>query len=97
MSTGSGHSKTQKAACMRSCKVLLCTWQGRRSHRKAWVASLKQAALSLVECLKRTINSAGEVAVEVVVRGRDVVVAGCVRELQPARSAARILHAQKVV
>ena len=82
---------------MRSCKALLCTWQERCSHREAWVASLKQAALSLVKRLECTINSASEVAVEVVVRSRDVVVAGCVRELQPARSAVRIPYAQKEV
>ena len=57
--------------------------------RRGFSAS-KKAALGVLKGAEGVVHSAGEVAGEGVLRGSDVVVAGCVRELQPARPAGKL-------
>ena len=56
-------------------------------HRELGVAALQQAALGLLELAERVVHSAREVLVKGAFCGGDVVVAGRVRELHPARPA----------
>ena len=59
------------------------------THREAGIPSSEQAALGLLEGAESIVHSASEVAVEVVMCGRDVVVAGSVCELQPSSPASQ--------
>ena len=67
-------------------------WKAGEAHREAGVAAGQQAALCVLELAEGVVHSASEVTVEVAVRGADVVVAGRVCELQPARPASHSLH-----
>lgn len=74
-----------------NCTVRSCPCRERVSegtHSEAGVSASEQAALGLLEGAKGVVHSAGEVAAEGVLCGSDVIVAGSVCELQPARPAA---------